>query len=205
MPVLANPKHEIVAQEIATGKTATEALKTAGYAPKWAEQNSPKITRQDEVKARIAELQSLMVDSKLADAREIHEYLTECFRADMRDIRNEDGGYKPQSQWPAIWGRMMEAGDCEVEKTYERSSDGVQAGKSKAWDENGTITKIKLRFSRRSDIVKMLGQHKAVDAFVAQKQDVNININIQGIAQRLAEGRRRMLAAEIVSDEPIAE
>ena len=106
------------------------------------------------------------VNQSLINAAEIHEYLTDCIRADMRDIRNADGSFKPQDEWPPIWGRMMEAGDVEVETLSQRSHDGQTKDKDGGWDESGTVTKVKLKFSRRNELVKLAMQHKAVDAFV---------------------------------------
>jgi phage terminase small subunit len=54
MPALTNPKHERFAQELAKGKSATEAYVIAGY--KLSEQNAHRLTRNDEVQTRVAEI-----------------------------------------------------------------------------------------------------------------------------------------------------
>jgi phage terminase small subunit len=59
MPVLTNPKHERFAQELAKGKTATEAYALAGYNP--SEQNAHRLTRNDKVRTRISEIQNRAV------------------------------------------------------------------------------------------------------------------------------------------------
>lgn len=55
MPALSNPKHERFAQELAKGKTADEAYAEAGYKPDRG--NASRLTANDSVKARVAELQ----------------------------------------------------------------------------------------------------------------------------------------------------
>lgn len=55
MPVLKNAKHERFAQELAKGKSQSEAYEAAGYAP--SEPNASRLTRNDKVRARLAELQ----------------------------------------------------------------------------------------------------------------------------------------------------
>lgn len=55
MPALSNPKHELFAQELAKGKTQTEAYAVAGYV--LSEANASRLTRNDKVQARVAELQ----------------------------------------------------------------------------------------------------------------------------------------------------
>lgn len=54
MPVLTNPKHERFAQELAKGKSATEAMEAAGYGDP---RNSTRLTKNDEIRKRVDELQ----------------------------------------------------------------------------------------------------------------------------------------------------
>lgn len=56
MPVLSNPKHELFAQELAKGKSATDAYVEAGYAPN--QPNASRLISNDMVQARLAELQN---------------------------------------------------------------------------------------------------------------------------------------------------
>lgn len=55
MPALENPKHERFAQELAKGKTADEAYAEAGYKPDRG--NASRLTANDNVKTRVAEIQ----------------------------------------------------------------------------------------------------------------------------------------------------
>jgi phage terminase small subunit len=54
MPVLANPKHELFAQELAKGRTQVQAYEKAGYKP--SDSNSTKLAGRPEVQARVAEI-----------------------------------------------------------------------------------------------------------------------------------------------------
>ena len=54
MPILSNPKHERFAQELATGKSTTEAMKIAGLKDP---RNSTRLTKNDDIAARVRELQ----------------------------------------------------------------------------------------------------------------------------------------------------
>jgi len=56
MPILANARHERFAQELAKGKSQAEAYEAAGYSP--SEPNASRMTRNDKVQARVAELQT---------------------------------------------------------------------------------------------------------------------------------------------------
>lgn len=161
-------------------KTRTQAMRELGFPPGMCEHpamiESPQIL--EEMERLRGELVTNTLEKGLADAEEIHEYLTDCFRADMRDIRNEDGSFKPQSEWPDIWGRMMEAGDVEVSYEAVRSSDGEDKDKRGGWDTAGKVVSVKLKFSKRNEIVKMLMQHKAVDAMVQQKQGAEMHLHL---------------------------
>jgi hypothetical protein len=53
MPALSNARHERFAQELAKGKSATEAMKDAGFSDP---RNSTRLTKNDEISARVAEL-----------------------------------------------------------------------------------------------------------------------------------------------------
>lgn len=71
MPALSNAKHELFAQALAKGKSQAEAYAAAGYAP--SEPNASRLTSNDKVKARLAELQeraALRVELTVADILE---------------------------------------------------------------------------------------------------------------------------------------
>lgn len=56
MPALANPKHELFAQELAQGKTATEAYTLAGY--KGDRTAASRLSTNVNIQSRVAEIQS---------------------------------------------------------------------------------------------------------------------------------------------------
>lgn len=55
MPALSNPRHERFAQALAKGMTQAEAYADAGYKP--SEPNASRLTSNDKVQKRVAELQ----------------------------------------------------------------------------------------------------------------------------------------------------
>jgi phage terminase small subunit len=56
MPALKNHKHEWFAQALAKGKSQAEAYADAGYSP--SEPNASRLTRNDKVQTRVAEIQA---------------------------------------------------------------------------------------------------------------------------------------------------
>jgi phage terminase small subunit len=56
MPILANPRHELFCQAIASGRPAMEAYKLAGYKHSSAKANATRLMENDGIASRIAEL-----------------------------------------------------------------------------------------------------------------------------------------------------
>jgi hypothetical protein len=58
MPLLANPRHELFCQAIASGRPAIEAYKLAGYKNSSAKANATRLMENDGISSRIAELRA---------------------------------------------------------------------------------------------------------------------------------------------------
>lgn len=58
MPVLSNPRHELFAEGLVSGKSATQAYIDAGYSEKGAEVSASQLLRNPKVAARIDELKA---------------------------------------------------------------------------------------------------------------------------------------------------
>lgn len=65
MPILPNPRHEAFAQALAKGKSADEAYQMAGFKPDRG--NASRLTANDSVQARVAELQGMAADRVVVD------------------------------------------------------------------------------------------------------------------------------------------
>ena len=61
MPILENQRHELFAQEIAKGKSASEAYKIAGYRP--SRKNAGRLKTKEDINARVSELQGVAARS----------------------------------------------------------------------------------------------------------------------------------------------
>src|SRR5206468_1529920 len=109
------------------------------------------------IRDRISEL----IRPTLVTSEKLHKRWSDMFEADIADIIQEDGHYKPIHQWPKVWRQMLSGMD--VKQIYERSADG----KASNWDRIGEI--VKLRFIKASELGDLLGRHRAVDAFVRER------------------------------------
>lgn len=165
------------------GKTEKDALIAAGFS-KWIAHTPGQLAGIEKMRAEVekytAELVANTIEEGLIDATEIHEYLSEALRARISDIQNDDFTFKPLNEWPDIWQRMYEAGDVSVEKLYDRSNDGATKDKRGGWDETGTVTQIKLKFSSRVKMLELAMKHRGVNAMVQEKTgDTHIHLHAE--------------------------
>lgn len=83
-----NPKQEAFCLHYARTGNATESYKKAGYACKndnAAGASARRLLLNVKIKARIAEIIEEMASEKIADIREIHEYLTSVIRGETTE------------------------------------------------------------------------------------------------------------------------
>ncbi len=74
MAILKNARHERFAQNLAKGMSATAAYEKAGYKPN--DQNAARLTRNDEVRSRVAELMAPAIEATEATVERVLEELT---------------------------------------------------------------------------------------------------------------------------------
>lgn len=184
MPPLSNAKHEIVAQNVAIGKSWEESMILAEYSKVTARTQVHRLSSNVVIQSRIVELQEEAKNAILVDAVKLHRRWSEMFDADLADIMDSAGKYKPIQQWPKIWRQMLS--ECSSKDIFEPSQDG--GGRS--WDKIGEI--VKLKWISVKELGELLGKHKLVDAFVAQKPDekhLHIHLHAQ-VEDRLQKARQ---------------
>ncbi len=118
MAILQNARHERFAQNLVKGMSATEAYEKAGYKPN--DQNAARLTRNDEVRARCAELMApavkateLSVERVLAEMKHLAFYdITEMFEVKDDKITMRDPASLPEDLRRAIVGiKPVEVGN----------------------------------------------------------------------------------------------
>lgn len=82
MPVLSNPRHELFAQSLATGKSATEAYRLAGY--EGDRRNAARLATNDDIADRVEEL--LRAGARRAEVT-VEQVVREYARLGFSDIR----------------------------------------------------------------------------------------------------------------------
>jgi len=85
MPVLKNARHEMFAQALAKGKSATEAYQDAGYKPD--RKNAARLTTKDDIRRRVAEIKSRVAEKAEWTAADRLMGLKSIFDASAADDR----------------------------------------------------------------------------------------------------------------------
>lgn len=96
MPVLGNQRHELFAQAVAKGASATAAYREAGYEASGhaAESNASRLLRKAEVAGRVAELQGRAAEKAVLTRQWVLERLVENANRAMQAtaVKDADGG-----------------------------------------------------------------------------------------------------------------
>lgn len=85
MPILDNPKHELFAQELSRGLSATEAYERAGYTSN--RHNAAALLRKEHISARVKELQAVVAEKAVWTSIERLEALKDIFEASKDEDR----------------------------------------------------------------------------------------------------------------------
>ena len=81
---LKNKQHELFCLEIASGQNNTQAAINAGYSEKSARKTGNRLRTNADISARIDELMAEIASEKVADAKEVMEYLTSVMRGESQ-------------------------------------------------------------------------------------------------------------------------
>lgn len=143
MSVLKNARHEAFAQALAKGKSADEAYSAAGY--KADRGNASRLTANDNIAARVAELQGKGADRAEIDIARVLKELVRLGTSDLRDAFTEGGQLKPPKEWSDDFAATVASIEV-VSRNVGRDADGntevEHVHKIKVWDKNSALEKI---------------------------------------------------------------
>lgn len=127
MAVLTNQRHERFAQEMAKGMSATEAYASAGYKPD--DGNATRLTGNDRVQARVAELLSKGAERTLVTIESITEELEAARLLAMhKDVSNPSAAVAASMGKAKLYGLL-------VDKTESNNTHHVISGDLPTADE----------------------------------------------------------------------
>lgn len=149
---LKNARHERYALGLAKGLSADAAYQEAGF--KASRGNAIRLKANENVKARVLELQSRVAQKTVVDAAWLLDRLAEEVEADLADLYDDNENLKPIAEWPSIWRKGLVAG-VEVEELFDGfGKDRIHIGELK-----------KLKLSDRIKRLELIGKHVSVQAF----------------------------------------
>lgn len=111
MSTLTNPKHELFAQELAKGKTATEAYETAGFKP--SRPNASRLQHQENIRQRVVEIQSERAEvereatDRAAEALSIDKQWVMARLIDNATKAAEEANYAPSNKALELLGKEL--------------------------------------------------------------------------------------------------
>ena len=81
MPALANPRHELFAQAVASGKSASEAYRQSGATGKNADVQAAKLVVKSSIRERVAELKEAQCKKCEMTRDQLRQFLVDVIRA----------------------------------------------------------------------------------------------------------------------------
>lgn len=146
MPILSNPKHEIFAQELAKGTPACTAYVKAGYAK--ADSNASRLSGNDKVKARVAELLEIGAQQAGITIQWVIEEMRKIAGANMQDYMKSTEAGDPYLDFSQIT-RDQAAALAEV--TVEDFKDGRSDSRE--------VRRVKFKLHDKLSALEKLGKH----------------------------------------------
>ena len=138
MPALANPRHELFAQAVASGKSAAEAYRQSGATGKNADVHAARLMVNDGIRKRVAELKEAQSKKCEMTRDQLRQFLVDVIRAKpeeasfnnpLCEVAMAKAG--PAAVFPSKLGAALQlaklTGWNEVEKVSVETGDTLSA------------------------------------------------------------------------------
>lgn len=162
MPALTNQRHELFAQALAKGLPASSAYVEAGY--EYSEPNASRLTRNDKVLARVAELQAVGASRAEVTVEMVVRELAKIGFSDLRKVVRWTGNMPNMDVAAAEETGEVEISVANFVSLYDSDEidDSTAAAISEISQSKDGALKVKLYDKRAAlvDIGKYLGMFK---------------------------------------------
>lgn len=149
-------KQQRFADEYLIDLNATQAAIRAGYSENSAKQEGSRLLTNDDIMHYIKERTRAISEKSMVDAVWLLDHLGAIATADIADIIDDTGAFKPVSEWPLIWRQMVNG--LDIKQAINRDGELVcEAVMSE-------LRKIKIM--DRNAVLEKIGKHVNVGAFV---------------------------------------
>lgn len=175
MPVLANPRYEIFAQQVAKGVALDEAYQAAGYSKH--AQNAARLMKDERIRSRIDEIQSHAAQIASVEVAQVLDELAKIAFSDVRKavkwgagivVPDEDG--KPQ----VVNGVSLIASHEIDDRTAAAISEISQTASGG----------LKIKFHDKKGALELIGKHLGM--FIERSANLNFDLEALPDDQRRA-------------------
>ena len=181
-----NPREKMFCLEYLKDKNETRAYIRAGYSSKGARANASRLIAKDSIRDEIrAQIEAQFERIKI-DADSVLKLICQISFVDPTEAYNPDGSLKPISEMPKPLRMAIQS--VEVDELWGPREDGPGR------EQIGFVKKVK--FISRLDAARDLGRHLKLFTDVVEHR------GIQGLAQQLAESRKRRKTCRVKSQSP---
>lgn len=149
MPVLSNPKHELFAQELAKGTSATAAYEKVGYRPD--DGNASKLAGKPEVQDRVQEITGRAAEAAGVTVEAILAELSRVGFANMLDYMTIGADGQPTLDFSKL---SREQASVISELTVETRSTLQEEG-----EDPGQVQKVRFKLVDKLSALDKLGRH----------------------------------------------
>ena len=163
-------KQQAFVNEYLVDLNATQAAIRAGYSEKTAKDIGCQNLAKLDIQQAIAKALKERSERTKVDSDWLLTHCSEMLKADIGDILDEVGQFKPIHDWPKIWRQMLSGVDIKELFAYTGGGDNCK-------EKIGEL--IKAKFVSREKILELTGKHVNVGAFtekVEHSGEVNVNI-----------------------------
>lgn len=152
-------------EEYVADLNATQAAIRAGYSPKSAHVQGPKLLAKPGVAQAVKDALEARSKRTRINADWLLMRLADEVEADLADLYDDNGDLKPTNEWPKIWRQGLVSGiDLEVAQ---------QLG-----DEAPEVRIKKVRISDRLKRLELIGKHIDVSAFEERVRHSGEMVNV---------------------------
>ena len=156
MPVLKKAKHERFAQELAKGKSADQAYKSAGFKPHRG--NAARLSANESVRSRVEEIQGKAAAAVGVTIEQVVAELAKIGFSNIADFVDVSGATPTIHLADVPADKLAALSEITTETVFERAGKGapteVRRVKIKLWDKRAALV----------DLGRYLGMFKDKDA-----------------------------------------
>lgn len=173
-----SPRQRQFCREYIVDLNATQAAIRAGYSKKTAGPMAARLLSKVNIQQDIARLMQERGDRTTFDADWVLKHNAAIVTADVTDILEPDGRFKPVHTWPLIWRQIVSGFD--IKRLKKAQADGDDEAEQH----------MKVRFVDKLKALELMGKHNDIAAY-AERHKHEHSITADDFVLRKAQEREQ--------------